>query len=57
MNNLVKWSDGMQADSVRRLDRRKLRTRAALLNAGRTLLATRAIDGISIDEIVVADVA
>jgi AcrR family transcriptional regulator len=48
----------MQADSVRRLDRRKLRTRAALLNAGRTLLATRAIDGISIDEIVlVADVA
>lgn len=39
-------------------DRRWERTRAALLNAGRTLFAARDIDGITVDEIVaVADVA
>jgi AcrR family transcriptional regulator len=44
--------------SLRRPDRRRIRTRAALLSAGRALLATRDIDGISIDEIVAAaDVA
>jgi AcrR family transcriptional regulator len=46
------------SSSARRPDRRRVRTRAALLSAGRALLATRDIDGISIDEIVaVADVA
>jgi AcrR family transcriptional regulator len=41
-----------------RPDRRRVRTRAALLAAGRTLLAVRDIDGISVDEIVAAaDVA
>lgn len=46
------------ATPQRRPDRRRLRTRAALLSAGRALLATRDIDGISIDEIVAAaDVA
>jgi AcrR family transcriptional regulator len=45
-------------DGARRPDRRRLRTRAALLRAGRALLATRDIDGISVDEIVAtADVA
>jgi AcrR family transcriptional regulator len=43
---------------ARRSDRRRTRTRAALLRAGRSLLATRDIDGISVDEIVAAaDVA
>jgi AcrR family transcriptional regulator len=43
---------------ARRTDRRRVRTRAALLAAGRALLATRDIDGISVDEIVAAaDVA
>jgi AcrR family transcriptional regulator len=42
----------------RRPDRRRARTRAALLDAGRSLLALRHIDGISVDEIVAtADVA
>jgi AcrR family transcriptional regulator len=46
------------ASPARRPDRRRVRTRAALLSAGRALLATRDIDGISIDEIVAAaDVA
>ncbi|HEX4025066.1 MAG TPA: TetR/AcrR family transcriptional regulator [Steroidobacteraceae bacterium] len=36
------------------MDRRKVKTRAALLAAGRTLLAARDIDGISVDEIVAA---
>ncbi len=40
------------------MDRRRLKTRAALLAAGRTLLAARDIDGVSVDEIVAAaDVA
>lgn len=42
----------------RRFDRRRQRTRTALLAAGRRLLARRDIDGISVDEIVAAaDVA
>ncbi|HWW21837.1 MAG TPA: helix-turn-helix domain-containing protein [Steroidobacteraceae bacterium] len=46
------------APAARRTDRRRVRTRAALLSAGRALLATRDIDGISVDEIVAAaDVA
>lgn len=38
----------------RRADRRRVRTRTALLAAGRRLLARRDIDGISVDEIVAA---
>src|SRR5580658_4449234 len=42
----------------RRVDRRRARTRAALLQAGRTLLASRDVEGLSVDEIVAAaDVA
>jgi AcrR family transcriptional regulator len=42
----------------RRVDRRRARTRAALLEAGRSLLAHREVEGVSIDEIVAAaDVA
>jgi len=42
----------------RRIDRRRARTRAALLEAGRTLLANREVEGLSVDEIVAAaDVA
>lgn len=37
-----------------RSDRRRDRTRAALLKAGRTLFATRDVDGVSVDEIVAA---
>jgi len=45
-------------NDARRPDRRRSRTRAALLRAGRTLLASRDIGGISVDEIVAAaDVA
>jgi AcrR family transcriptional regulator len=45
-------------NAARRPDRRRVRTRAALLSAGRTLLASRDIGGISVDEIVAAaDVA
>jgi len=41
-----------------RIDRRRARTRAALLRAGRALLAHRNVDGLSVDEIVAAaDVA
>lgn len=41
-----------------RVDRRRARTRAALLQAGRTLLASRDVQGLSVDEIVAAaDVA
>jgi AcrR family transcriptional regulator len=43
---------------ARRIDRRRARTRAALLEAGRTLLASREVEGLSVDEIVAtADVA
>ena len=41
-----------------RVDRRRARTRAALLHAGRALLAKRDVQGLSVDEIVAAaDVA
>jgi AcrR family transcriptional regulator len=41
-----------------RFDRRRARTRQALMDAGRTLLAERHVDGVSVDEIVAAaDVA
>jgi AcrR family transcriptional regulator len=53
-NNLT----GLARSAGRRPDRRRVKTRAALLHAGRALLASRDIDGISIDEIVAtADVA
>lgn len=40
------------------LDRRRVRTRAALLRAGQSLFAQRSVDGVSIDDIVAAaDVA
>jgi AcrR family transcriptional regulator len=43
---------------LQRIDRRRVRTRAALLQAGRTLLAHRDVEGLSVDEIVAAaDVA
>jgi AcrR family transcriptional regulator len=49
---------GLARTPGRRPDRRRVKTRSALLHAGRALLASRDIDGISIDEIVVtADVA
>ena len=42
----------------RRVDRRRARTRAALLDAGRALLASRGVGDLSVDEIVAAaDVA
>jgi AcrR family transcriptional regulator len=41
-----------------RVDRRRLKTRAALMRAGQTLFAERSVDGVTIDDIVVeADVA
>lgn len=39
---------------VRTEDRRRQRTRAALLQAGQTLFAARSVDGVSIDDIVAA---
>jgi AcrR family transcriptional regulator len=41
-------------DSEARTDRRRLRTRKALLEAGRALFASRSIEGVSIDDIVAA---
>lgn len=35
-----------------RMDRRRVRTRKALMDAGRQLFATRSVDGVSIDDIV-----
>jgi AcrR family transcriptional regulator len=47
-----------RAGSAPRVDRRRARTRAALLDAGRALLAERGVDALSVDEIVAAaDVA
>lgn len=44
--------------NVETLDRRRVRTRAALLRAGQSLFAERSVDGVSIDDIVAAaDVA
>jgi len=48
----------LQPPMPRRIDRRRARTRAALLHAGRALMAQRDVDGLSVDEIVAAaDVA
>src|SRR5262245_57606543 len=48
----------MANPGTQREDRRRTRTRAALLRAGQTLFATRSADGVSIDDIVAAaDVA
>jgi AcrR family transcriptional regulator len=49
---------GDAAAPQQRIDRRRARTRAALLQAGRSLLASRDVQGLSVDEIVAAaDVA
>ena len=45
---------GVQRAAPRKEDRRRERTRVALLNAGRTLFAERHVDGVSVDEIVAA---
>ena len=37
-----------------RVDRRRERTRAALMRAGQVLFATRSVDAVSIDDIVAA---
>lgn len=42
----------MTAPTTERVDRRRVRTRAALLQAGKTLFAVRSVDGVSIDDIV-----
>ncbi|WP_296599095.1 TetR/AcrR family transcriptional regulator [Phenylobacterium sp.] len=48
----------MTQPSPQRPDRRRVRTRAALLRAGQELFAARSVDGVSIDDIVgAADVA
>ncbi len=48
----------MSEPSPQRVDRRRQRTRAALLQAGTTLFAARSVDGVTIDDIVAeADVA
>ena len=49
----------MNADSAEvKTDRRRARTRAALLQAGQTLFAAQSVDAVSIDDIVLtADVA
>ncbi|MCR5878149.1 TetR/AcrR family transcriptional regulator [Phenylobacterium sp. J367] len=45
-------------EAAPRVDRRRIRTRAALLSAARALFAERSVDGVNIDEIVAAaDVA
>jgi len=44
----------MTEAKIERMDRRRVRTRAALLRAGQELLSTRSIDGVSIDDIVAA---
>src|SRR5271168_2108764 len=50
--------DTKSTAAPQRVDRRRARTRAALLQAGRALLAHRNVDGLSVDEIVAAaDVA
>lgn len=43
-----------KASGRRPPDRRRVRTREALLSAGRTLFALRDVDGVSVDEIVAA---
>ena len=46
------------SETPERVDRRRVRTRTALLEAGKTLFAARSVDGVTIDDIVAqADVA
>jgi AcrR family transcriptional regulator len=48
----------MPEPGTERIDRRRVRTRAALLRAGQQLFSERSVDGVSIDDIVAAaDVA
>lgn len=44
----------MTEPKTERMDRRRVRTRAALLRAGQELFAERSVDGVSIDDIVAA---
>ena len=44
----------MTEPKTERMDRRRVRTRAALLRAGQKLFAERSVDGVSIDDIVAA---
>jgi len=44
----------MPEPKIERVDRRRVRTRAALLRAGQELFAERSVDGVSIDDIVAA---
>lgn len=44
----------MSEPKIERMDRRRVRTRAALLRAGQELFAERSVDGVSIDDIVAA---
>lgn len=51
-------NETMPEPRTERVDRRRARTRAALLRAGQQLFSERAVDGVSIDDIVAAaDVA
>ena len=42
----------MAEPAAERMDRRRVRTRAALLEAGKALFSVRSVDGVSIDDIV-----
>jgi AcrR family transcriptional regulator len=54
----VKIGNRAVTATVERIDRRRLRTRAALLHAGKALFAERPVDSVTIDDIVAtADVA
>lgn len=44
----------MAGPEIGRIDRRRARTRAALLRAGQALFADRPVDGVSIDDIIAA---
>ena len=44
----------MTEPKPQRIDRRRVRTRAALLRAGQQLFSERSVDGVSIDDIVAA---
>jgi AcrR family transcriptional regulator len=44
----------MPEPKIERMDRRRVRTRAALLRAGQQLFSERSVDGVSIDDIVAA---
>src|SRR5580700_3766983 len=58
MYEIVNMKEAEARAPLRRIDRRRARTRDALLRAGRALLAHREVGGLSVDEIVAAaDVA